>query len=101
MTDSSLAATPPCKAGAVMVVARKGAALTDRERLVLAGAARGRTNAQIARRLGITEDTVKSHMRHILSKLDVPNRAAATTAGFVRGILQLPISGDIDGAVEA
>jgi hypothetical protein len=37
----------------------------------------GYTNAQIARRLVISEGTVKSHVKHILRKLDAANRAEA------------------------
>ena len=47
------------------------AALTDREREVLALMAEGRSNAGIARRLWVTEGTVEKHVRSILSKLDL------------------------------
>ena len=47
------------------------AALTDREREVLALMAEGRSNAGIAKRLWVTEGTVEKHVRSILSKLDL------------------------------
>ena len=48
------------------------AALSDREREVLALMAEGRSNAGIARRLWVTEGTVEKHVRNILTKLDLP-----------------------------
>jgi DNA-binding CsgD family transcriptional regulator len=57
--------------------ARQAAAtsvLTPREREVAALIARGLTNRQIARRLGIAEWTAVNHVRHIMRKLDCPSR---------------------------
>lgn len=51
--------------------------LTGREREVLTLLASGCTNAQIADRLTVAQSTIKSHVKHILHKLDVGNRAAA------------------------
>ncbi|EWT07788.1 transcriptional regulator [Intrasporangium chromatireducens Q5-1] len=51
--------------------------LTKRELEVLALVATGATNDRIAERLVISSDTVKSHMKHILRKLHVDNRAEA------------------------
>jgi DNA-binding NarL/FixJ family response regulator len=48
------------------------AALTDREREVLALMAEGLTNSAIARRLVLTERTVEGHVRSVLMKLDLP-----------------------------
>jgi serine/threonine-protein kinase PknK len=48
------------------------AALSEREREVLALMAEGRSNAGIARRLWVTEGTVEKHVRSILAKLSLP-----------------------------
>jgi DNA-binding NarL/FixJ family response regulator len=48
------------------------AALSTREREVLALMAEGRSNAGIARRLWVTEGTVEKHVRSILAKLELP-----------------------------
>ena len=56
--------------------------LTRREREVLAMLAEGETNARIARRLVVSEDTVKTHVKHILRKLAVTNRSQAVSRYF-------------------
>src|SRR6478736_7773731 len=52
------------------------AALSDREREVLALMAEGRSNAGIAQRLWVVEGTVEKHIRSILVKLDLPEAEA-------------------------
>ena len=58
---------------------RKGLldSLTDRERQILDHLARGESNKAIARTLDISHDTVKLHVRHILSKLNLSSRVEA------------------------
>jgi DNA-binding NarL/FixJ family response regulator len=55
------------------------AVLTTRELQVLEMMAAGATNAEIADRLLISISTVKSHVKHILRKLDAKNRTAAAS----------------------
>jgi DNA-binding CsgD family transcriptional regulator len=56
--------------------------LTRRELEVLSMLAEGETNASIARRLIVSEDTVKTHVKHILRKLGVHNRSQAVSRYF-------------------
>jgi RNA polymerase sigma factor (sigma-70 family) len=58
------------------------AELTERERDVLELLAKGHTNRQIADQLGITANTVKKHVDHILQKLQVSTRAAAVSVAL-------------------
>ncbi len=53
------------------------ASLTERERQILEHLARGESNKAIARALDISHDTVKLHVRHILSKLHLSSRVEA------------------------
>jgi DNA-binding NarL/FixJ family response regulator len=63
------------------------AALTTREREVLAHLGAGLTNAQIARRLHVVEGTVKAHVSSVLSRLGVDNRARAAVVAHEAGIV--------------
>jgi NarL family two-component system response regulator LiaR len=56
---------------------RPGHDLTKRERDVLALLVEGLNNTQIAGRLGVSPSTIKSHVSHILAKLDVASRTEA------------------------
>jgi DNA-binding NarL/FixJ family response regulator len=64
-------------------------ALTPREIDVLRLIARGNANKIIAAELSLTEETVKSHIRNILSKLGANDRTHAVAIGLKRGIIQL------------
>ena len=65
------------------------AALTNREREVLALLADGLGNKQIAARLGISTNTVKTHLEMLFEKLGVSSRAEAVANGVRRGLLLL------------
>jgi len=64
-------------------------ALTPAEIAVLRLIAAGNANKQIADRLSITEETVKSRVKNILSKLGANDRAHAAMIGLKRGIIEL------------
>lgn len=61
------------------------ASLTSREREILGHVARGESNKAIARALDISHDTVKLHVRHILSKLNLTSRVEAAVFAVGRG----------------
>jgi len=63
-------------------------ALTSREFDVLRQVADGLSNAEIARALHVSEATVKSHLAHVYTKLDVRSRGAAVAAARSTGILR-------------
>jgi DNA-binding NarL/FixJ family response regulator len=63
--------------------------LTPREIEVLRLIAAGNANKIVADKLSITEETVKAHVKNILSKLDANDRTHAVTIGLKRGIIEL------------
>jgi DNA-binding NarL/FixJ family response regulator len=67
--------------------AERIAELTPRERDVLRLIGRGATNAEIAESLFVSEATVKSHIGHIFTKLDLRDRAAAIVFAFDHGLV--------------
>jgi DNA-binding NarL/FixJ family response regulator len=62
--------------------------LTPREVEVLELIGRGRSNAEIARELIVTEATVKTHVAHVFSKLDLRDRAQAVVVAYETGVVQ-------------
>jgi LuxR family maltose regulon positive regulatory protein len=66
-----------------------GESLTNRELEVLRLIAQGATNYEIAERLVITVGTVKSHVNHVLDKLDANNRTEAVARGRALGLLDI------------
>jgi DNA-binding NarL/FixJ family response regulator len=63
--------------------------LTPREREVISLAASGRTARQIAKRLGVAERTVNTHLGRIYTKLGVNNRVSAVTAAAQAGLVTM------------
>lgn len=62
--------------------------LTERERDVFMLMARGMSNADIARQLYIAEQTTKTHVSRILTKLSLPDRIHAVVLGYESGLVR-------------
>jgi DNA-binding NarL/FixJ family response regulator len=79
----------PSVAGRLMGRVRRPSdgALSKREREVLALIADGTTNREAARKLFVSEATIKTHLLHIYDKLGVRDRAAAVGEAYKRGLL--------------
>jgi DNA-binding NarL/FixJ family response regulator len=75
LDDTAPGATPPATA------------LTERELDVVRLVAAGHTNREIARRLVVSDKTVARHLHNVFTKLDLPNRAAATAYAYEHGLL--------------
>lgn len=63
-------------------------ALTERELYVLRLVASGATNSEIAEKLSISINTVKSHLKNILAKLQLENRTQAATYALKHGLVK-------------
>jgi DNA-binding NarL/FixJ family response regulator len=63
--------------------------LTERELGVLRHVAAGNSNRRVAGQLGISEETVKAHMKNILGKLGANDRTHAVTIALKRGIIDV------------
>ena len=70
------------------VVARPRDELTARERSIVEFIARGRSNKEIARELGIAPETIKTHLKRIFQKLSAETRAQAVVRAQSLGVLK-------------
>jgi len=79
----------PAEVAAHLVAYFSDQNLTPREIEILTLAAAGRRNREMAAELGISEDTIKTHMSNILSKLEAADRTHAVAIAARRGIIRL------------
>lgn len=68
----------------------RGTALTAREVQVAQLVAHGLTNPQIAAELGLSEHTVKRHVKRVSAKYGVSNRVGITRTAIARGLVAMP-----------
>ena len=69
--------------------------MTNRQLEILVNVARGRTNKQIGEVLGLSERTVRNHMRVILHKLESADRTRAVVVAIERGWIAIPIEPEL------
>jgi DNA-binding NarL/FixJ family response regulator len=79
--EASAAPAPRAATGAV-------ATLSAREREILVGLARGRTNRELAHDLIVSEATVKTHVSNLLTKLGVRSRVQAVVVAYESGVVR-------------
>lgn len=83
--------TPKLAAKALLTLREEGkparSALSPREQQVLEHLVQGDTNAMIAKSLGLTEATVRFHLRNILSKLHAKSRTEAAVQAVKRNLV--------------
>lgn len=66
----------------------KAIGLTQREKEIVGQLCQGASNKEIAQRLSISQNTVKSHLRSIFEKLNVSDRTQAVAYAFREGIVR-------------
>lgn len=80
----------PAEVGQILANRKRAEVLTPREKEILHRLALGEANKEIGQVTGISEQTVKSHVKNILAKLQVRDRTEAVTVALRRGIIHLP-----------
>jgi DNA-binding NarL/FixJ family response regulator len=84
-TSSGEASEKPAEGGAGSLTSSLDSPLTSRETAVLQQMAEGKSSKQMAHALQISPQTVKNHISHIFSKLDVTDRTSAVLLALRRG----------------
>jgi NarL family two-component system response regulator LiaR len=79
----------PAVASAILKAGAPEEELSPRESAVLRQMTFGRSNKEIAAELGITEETVKTHVGHLLAKLHLENRTQAVVYALKNGLVAL------------
>jgi len=79
----------PPRIGQKLVENMNRPVLSGRELDIIKLVAEGKSNKEIGDRLGITEGTVKTHVKSLLKKLQAPGRTAAVREAVHRGLVQL------------
>ncbi|MCW1886333.1 response regulator transcription factor [Luteolibacter flavescens] len=80
----------PPEVGEHLAARQRGEVLSEREKEIVRHLALGEANKEIGIAVGISEQTVKSHVKNILAKLHVRDRTEAVTVALRRGIIHLP-----------
>jgi two-component system NarL family response regulator len=80
----------PPEVGEHLAARQRGEVLSTREKEIVRHLALGEANKEIGTAVGISEQTVKSHVKNILAKLHVRDRTEAVTVALRRGIIHLP-----------
>ena len=75
--------------------------MTDRQIEILTNVARGRTNRQIGEALGISEKTVRNHLRAISHKLSASDRTHAVVLAIGNGWIAIPIEPEGEQAIRS
>jgi DNA-binding NarL/FixJ family response regulator len=86
--ESLLSTNITTKLVAYISTPQRGQRLTNREGEVLSLVAKGLRNREIARRLCISEQTVKNHINHIITKLGVQSRTEAVSLALERKLIK-------------
>ena len=71
-----------------LVASDREALLTNREREILQLLADGMSNGEVAKKLFISQETIKSHVRHILAKLEADTRTQAVAIALREAIIE-------------
>lgn len=78
--------------------ARREIPLTPRHLEILALVARGKTNRQVGEELGISERTVRNHLREVQHRLATSDRTHAVVVAIGRGWITIPVEPESTGS---